>query len=550
VSTHAGASAAPTSSRLDIRRLPWTSRLAADYAYAPTTLLPFFAGDVRRADDWRQAITRAQDQPHDRTALVSLLQAQQRRRGAPASASDAATALRDPRSVVVATGQQAGLFGGPLYTVLKALSALALADEVRRAHGVPAAAVFWVDAEDHDWAEVNACPVWDAEGRVRTIALEGLAPAAGTPAARVRLDASVEAAREALRSTLPPTEFTEQVLDDLRRAYAPGIGVADACARWLEHLLGPRGLVVFDASDPAAKPMAAGVFSWELAHAGESGRLAADAGRHLQALGYHAQVTVQADAVSLFRCGDTRVPLRRANGSLVAGTDARAVDAWLREVRERPEGFSPNVLLRPLVQDAIFPTVAYVAGPSELAYFAQLRGVYEAFGVPMPLVYPRGSATLVDSNATRFLARGDVDFASLQPQDESALNALLAAALPASVDYAAQQAARTVDAHMAALAAEVVAVDPTLEGATRSAQGRMQDDLRKLQAKILQAAKRKDETLRRQFTHAQAQAFPAGTPQERAVSTVALLNRYGPTLVDRLAAEVGLDLGTHTLLTP
>jgi uncharacterized protein YllA (UPF0747 family) len=218
--------------------------------------------------------------------------------------------------------------------------------------------------------------------------------------------------------------------------------------------------------------------------------------------------------------------------------------------RQHPEQFSPNVLLRPLVQDTLFPTACYVAGPSELAYHAQLRTVYDAFGIPMPLVQPRSTATLVDANAARFLSRADVALESLRPQDESALNALLEAALPPSVDTAVDGVLRALDERMTVLAREVAAVDPTLENAARSALGRMQDDVTKLQAKILQAAKRKDETLRRQFKHAQAQAFPGGTPQERAVGVVSFVNKYGLPVIDRLAEGLTLDPGVHTVITP
>jgi len=170
--------------------------------------------------------------------------------------------------------------------------------------------------------------------------------------------------------------------------------------------------------------------------------------------------------------------------------------------------------------------------------------------VVMPLIQPRASATLLDANATRFLARHQVPLASLRAQDEAALNTLLGAHLPAGVESAVTEAARTLAEGMGAVASAVTAIDPTLEGATLSALGRMQDDLNKLQGKILQAAKRKDETLRRQCIRAQAQAFPGGHPQERAIGFVSFLNRVGPTLIDRLRNDLPLtELGQHSLLT-
>ena len=201
------------------------------------------------------------------------------------------------------------------------------------------------------------------------------------------------------------------------------------------------------------------------------------------------------------------------------------------------------------MQDTLFPTAGYVAGPNELGYLAQLRGVYEAFGVPMPLMYQRATATIVDSNVMRFLARHDLRLESLRPQDEGTLNQLLEAQIPPAVAMSMDEAVRAVSERMETLARTVVPLDPTLEGAARSAAGRMQDDLKKLHAKIVQAMKRKDETVRRQFKSAQAQAFPGGHPQERALGFIYFLNKYGTDLVDRLIDGLPLDQGMHWVMT-
>jgi uncharacterized protein YllA (UPF0747 family) len=217
----------------------------------------------------------------------------------------------------------------------------------------------------------------------------------------------------------------------------------------------------------------------------------------------------------------------------------------IQEAREHPERFSPNVLLRPLVQDTLFPTACYVAGPNELAYLAQLKGVYDAFGLPMPLIQQRATATVVDANTMKFLTRHEFPFEALRAQDEAALNELLQSQLPASVEASLQDAARAIEERIGQLAQEVGQVDATLEGAARSTLTRMQDDLKKLHGKVIQAAKRKDDTLRRQYHHAQSLAFPGGHPQEREIGFVAVMNKYGPSLVDRLSEEIPLDMGTH-----
>jgi bacillithiol synthase len=534
---------------IDIRRLPWIRRLAADYAYDFARLSPFFSGNPEDPAAWRDAIARTQRHPRQRERLVELLHAQQRARGAHANAIAATSELADPQSVAIVTGQQAGLFGGPMFTLLKALTAVRLAERVRSEQRVPAVAIFWIDAEDHDWDEVKTCRVFDPDLTLLSIGAGDPPGAHDRPVARVQLDDSVAAALGALESALPPTEFTPGLLDGLRAAYRPGMSMVDAFARWLEHVLGERGLIVFDSSDRAAKPLVAPLFAQELEHPGRTSRLAAEAGARLAALDYHVQVSPQEGSVALFHLNDGRHAIKPHPQGFQIGDSIEPAVSLIRRVTEHPEAFSPNVLLRPLVQDTLFPTACYVAGPSELAYLAQLHGVYEVLSLPMPLIYPRTTATIVDTNAMRFLTRHEIAIESLRAQDEAALNELLESLLPPSVEASLEDAQRGIQQRMDRLAQDVQLIDATLEGATRSTLSRMQDDLKKLNGKIIQAAKRKDETLRRQFNHARSQAFPAGEPQEREVGFVYFLNKYGPAVVDRLSRDLPLDSGMHWVVT-
>jgi bacillithiol biosynthesis cysteine-adding enzyme BshC len=530
---------------IDIRQFPWIRRLAADYAFEYSRVAGFFAGNPEDPAAWRSAIARAQQQRRQRDAVADLLEAQQRRRGAPAQALKAAAQLRDPRAIAIVTGQQAALFGGPMFTLLKAITAIRLADQVRAEHGVPAVPIFWIEGEDHDWDEVKTCGVLDSDLNVCRVSLGDPPGAHHTAVARVRLDESAAGAIAELGNLLQRTEFTTPLLDSLKQAYQPGAGMAEAFGRWLELTIGSRGLVVYDASDAAAKPIVAEVFARELETAGTTARLAAEAGDTLEAAGYHVQASLQPDTVALFYLNSGRDAIRRTSDGFVVGDRTQTADGLVDQARTHPERFSPNVLLRPLVQDTLFPTACYVAGPNELSYLAQLRGVYEAFGLPMPLLYQRATATVVDANTMKFLTRHEFPFEALRAQDEAALNELLESQLPASVEASLQDAARAVEDRVGRLAQEVAQVDPTLEGAARSTLTRMQDDLKKLHGKVIQAAKRKDDTLRRQYHHAQSLAFPGGHPQEREVGFIAFLNKYGPSLVDRLSEEIPLDMGTH-----
>ncbi len=255
--------------------------------------------------------------------------------------------------------------------------------------------------------------------------------------------------------------------------------MAEAFARWIESALGRLGLVVFESSDPAAKPLAAGVFAHELRKAGTHG-VAGGRGRRGRCRRSATRRRSSRSPISrpLFHLDGARTPIRHNGDAFVVGDTTIPASTLVEQAERSPAQFSPNVLLRPIVQDTLFPTVCYVAGPSEMAYLGQLGGVYREFGIPMPLIYARATATIVDSAAVRFLRRYAVDLEGLQPQDESALNRLLQSQLPQSVEQAMREAGEALQRSMARVAEALPELDPTLAGAARTTLGSMEHDLR------------------------------------------------------------------------
>jgi bacillithiol biosynthesis cysteine-adding enzyme BshC len=537
---------------IPLDRLPWIRPLVSEYVYHFDAVSELFAGNPASPQAWRDAIASVGRGDRGREAIARIVANQLARRQAPDEAIAAAARLADPRAVAIVTGQQAGLFGGPLYTLLKAVTAVQLARTVEREHGVPAVPVFWVDAEDHDWDEVRSTLVLDADFSMREVALDAVDGAGSQPVGRLVLDAGAGDALEALRAALPTTEFSAGVLEALALHYRPGTRVGAAFAGWLETLLGRHGLVVFEGDDPAAKPLARDIFTREIAAPGRTAQLARAAGARMTALGHSPQVEPAEDAVSLFYLdAEGRTPIRRdgAPGFTIrhAGRDAASLG---EEAEAHPERFSPNVLLRPLVQDRLFPTVCYVGGPSEIAYQAQLKDAYAAFDVPSPLLFPRAAATLLDSGAMRFLDRSGIRLEDLRGTDDSVLNRLLERLLPPSLERTLGETADEMATRAARIKEAVTSVDPTLAGAVDTTVEKIRATLHALHNKVVQASKKKDETLRRQFERTRTLAFPGGEPQERALGLVFFVNRYGPALCDRLLDGLPLDTGRHYLLTP
>lgn len=532
---------------IDLRQ--WSgSRLSLDYTFQYEKLAAFYAGNPADPAAWRAVIARAQAQPRERQRMVAILEAQLVARQAPEQARAAAAKLADPRTVAIVTGQQAGLFGGPLYTLMKGLTAARLAADIEAQFGVPCVTIFWNHAEDHDWEEVASAWVLDEALESHRLTVGGIEGDGHIPVGQVTLTDDITRVLAQLETLLPRTEFSEETVAQLRRCYQPGAGMADAFGQLLDLLLGPLGVVVFDGSDAAAKPLASAIFRRELAHPGRTRQLASDAGQALAVAGYHAQVLAQPDSTALFSMAGGRVPIKYRDGEFLVGDAPVATDTLQAAAVEHPEHFSPNVLLRAVVQDTLLPTIAYVAGPSELAYLGQLRDVYAFHETTMPLIVPRATGTILDSASLRFLDRTSLELRTLQAQDEHVLNQWLESQLPPTLEQALHDLEHSLNDRIDALLAAVPALDPTLDGAVKSSQGRMAHEIRGIHAKVISAAKRRHETLRRQFAHAQHLAFPGGHPQERVVCLAWYMNRFGPALVPRLYECLPIEGGKHWLL--
>jgi len=531
---------------VDYQRLSWTSRLARDYSHAFDKVADYYSSPPNLNGNWSNIIKARQSARPD-TAVSDVLEKQLSERQAPAAALAAVRKFRHQESVAVVTGQQAGLFGGPLFTFLKALTAIKLARQLADKYRTPVVPVFWVDGEDHDLEEIAHCSILDTSLALHKTTLP-LDEQKGVPASLIRLDDTIASTISSLEANLSPTEFTEQLINDLKNTYQPGVRLVESFARWLDQLFGHHGLVVYDASDVAMKPFVQGLFMEELKCPGQTSRLAANAGAKLESSGYRAQVVPAQDAVALFRIDGTRQAIKVAGDHFRIEDQTLTADEMFTELQHNPSSFSPNVLLRPLTQDVLFPTIAYVSGPNELGYLGQLRQVYKAFKVPMPVIYPRATVTVVNTATLKFLDRYKVDFSELQAQDDSLLNTLIASQIPTEVEQALKGTEQAITERLDTLSNVVQAIDITLAGTVKSTRGRMEKDLRNLRTKIIQAAKRRDETLRRQFNRARSQTFPNGDPQERAVSGVYFLNKYGPAFIDRLFEDLPIDPGDHWLL--
>jgi bacillithiol synthase len=448
-------------------------------------------------------------------------------------------ALARRGTTVVITGQQVGLFLGPLYTYYKAASAIAAARAIERESGVRCVPLFWLQTEDHDFDEIAYTHVLgggpEAAPQKLTIAPDPWASPRSSIAHR-RLGPDVEAALAGLSDALGSAPGAPDVLGLLRAHYRPGVPVAQAFAGALADLFAEDGLLLFDPRVAPVARLAAPLYRRAIEEHGAIAGCLDERARALRAAGLDEQVPCRPDCTLVFfhdrEATGPRFRLEQGatGGWTLAGTGQRVNDAELKAcLSDDPLRFSTSALLRPLVQDTLFPTAAYVGGPAELGYFAQLPPLYQHFGLPQPLVALRARFRCLDEKARQLLGK-----LSLQARDlEQPLPALLrqlaeslAGELPTPSALAAE-AAGAFEPALARLEAAVTAADPTLARPAERTRAYVRAAVDRLCDKYARAIARRDQTSLRRLERLSALLFPERTPQERYYGWPTLAARTG-----------------------
>ncbi len=521
--------------------IPHTTKLFSDYlSYAPE-LRPFYphapeAGLVAS----RAAAVPAGTKIHAQVADV--LERQNRAWGAGEKTLANIQRLREGAHAVV-TGQQVGLFGGPLLSLLKAASVLALAKQMESA-GVPCVPVFWMASEDHDLAEVNQALLLGSDYQLTAFT----APAEGkadSPVASVRFAPGTGELVEKAAELLGDSE----VAGYLRESYREGETFSGAFARLYTRLFGGHGLILLDPADAELHRIAAPLFVEAIERAGELDDALLARNREITAAGYHEQVKVTAESTPLFALVDgARVPVHRANGGFKILKKQLAKDELLREIADRPEEFNANVLLRPVLQDYWLPTLAYIGGPAEIAYFAQVGVVYEKLLGRVTPILPRTSATLLEPKIEKLLNRYGLQLQDLFHGERQLRDELAPRALPVELKLDFERGLLAVEEAMQRIGESLHKLDPTLVEASRRAANKMRYQVGRLEKRAAQAELRKESLLTRHAAQMENALYPERTLQEREIAGVYFLARYGVGLIDQLIEAAAARCPEHKIV--
>jgi bacillithiol biosynthesis cysteine-adding enzyme BshC len=460
--------------------------------------------------------------------------------------------LRESDCVAVVSGQQAGLFSGPLYTIYKALSAVKMT-ECLRGRGFKAVPVFWIATEDHDFEEVSKTFVLGRTGELEELKNEPKRCYENLPVGTVQLDESIKQTVEELFEDLSLTEFTGELRELIEQSWAPKTYFGDAFAKLLMGLFGKYGLIILCPLDPRLKQLAAPVYVEAIKKSAEIVTALRKRSDELQSKGYHAQVLVGEDYFPLFwQARDkTRNALKKsAEGTFKTKDNSREFTlSELAEIAEsEPTRFSPSVVLRSVVQDYILPTACYFGGAAEIAYFAQSGEVYRILNRPQTPIFHRQSFTIVESRHAKTLQKYDLKLPDLFAGQENLLPKIVEQFLNKDTAHVFVEAEEKINAELNRLDQTLSQIDPTLAENLAKRRKKIIYHIGAMRNKFHHAQVRKDTTIQRQLETMFAALLPHKHLQERTLNITYFLNRYGLNFVDWIYDAIDLDDKAHRII--
>src|SRR5271157_1663874 len=526
---------------ISFNSIPHTTRIFSDFLSYSPAIRKFFP----TPPDAEHVAAFAKSVPRDRERqfrVANALEKQNRAWGASEQTLGNVQRLRQGAFAVV-TGQQVGLFGGPLMSLFKIASALALAKQVEQS-GVNCVPVFWLATEDHDLDEVNQTLLLTHDLQLVPFKAN-TAGIAGSPVAHIRFAEGTNELVAEAASLLGES----LAADYLRESYVEGETFSNAFAKLYTRVFAGHHLILLDPADPELHSIAAPFFVDALHRSAELDQAVLERNRELTGAGYHEQVKVTRESTPLFALVDgRRVPIHRANGNYAIGTERLSGEELERRVAAAPENFSANVLLRPVLQDYWLPTLAYIGGPAEIAYFAQAGVVYEELLGRITPILPRMSATLIEPRIERLLLKYEVELPELFHGECQLRDCLAVRSLPSDLKDNFELARRAVQVNLQRISESLGKLDPTLVEAAERAASKVSYQVNRLEKRAAQAELRRSEILARHAAQIENALYPNKSLQEREIAALHFYANHGPELINRLVDLAQTRCPEHKVL--
>ncbi|HJP94711.1 MAG TPA: bacillithiol biosynthesis cysteine-adding enzyme BshC [Pyrinomonadaceae bacterium] len=538
---------------LPFDQIPHQSRLFLDYLKDPVALRKYYPSAVRFHHELPQRIPEVlAAYKVDRNKVCDALARINQGWGAGEATLNNIELLRESDCIAVVSGQQAGLFTGPLYTIYKALFAVKLAGCLRQ-RNTKAVPVFWIAAEDHDFAEVAKAELIGRDCQLKHVEVSTDLHREGQPVGHVVLDHSINLAVDRLFELLPDSEFAADMKALVKNAWQPGRGYVESFATMMTALLGSHGLIFLDPLDPELKQIAAPLYSQAARHAPEIAVALEQRSNELEKDGYHAQVLASANSFPLFLHDDVgarHAMVRVENGKYKAKDleQQYTAEELATMAQETPQRFSPNVTLRAVVQDFLLPTIAYYGGPAEIAYFAQTAEVYRVLGRPATPILPRSSLTMIERHTGRLLEKYKLTLADFFEGLEPVMTRVVEEYLGADTAKLFAKAEENVNHELDRLREELQTIDPTLASALDTGRKKINYQLEGLRTRFVRAQMTRDEAVHRQLQRAFDQLYPNKDLQERHINITSLLARHGTYVIEWIYNAINLGSTEHQIV--
>lgn len=532
---------------LPFRHIPHTTQLFSDFLSWSPSIQPFYSRSPHFSQWLKDETVEISYDSARRAQVADILERQNRTWDASPKTLENISRLRSGASALV-TGQQVGLFGGPLFSLFKALSTVKLAEEATVA-GFDCVPVFWLATTDHDLDEISRVSLLGPDGLLQNFSssTRGLPDA---PVGTVTFGPEIEPLVEAAVGLLGDSEATKF----LREAYRPGQSFGSAFALLFSRLFSDWGVILLDSSDPEFHRIAAPIYSAAIARAAELDDALLARGREMEAAGYHQQVKVTPSSTLVFTLRDgARVPVHRqpnADAStFLVKDEAISQTEMLRRIASEPERFSANVLLRPVVQDYLLPTLAYVGGAAEIAYFGQGAVVYKALLGRATPILPRFSASIVEAKPQALLERYTLSVPDVFRGPDALRETLAKHALPSDLQAAFDRAESSLKQSLGSLQQPLERLDKTLVEAATNAGSKMQHQLEQLRSRAARAELRQSELVGRHAELLSSALYPNKILQEREIGGMYFVARQGTELLRNLYDILSTDCLDHQIIS-
>ncbi|OGC91023.1 MAG: bacillithiol biosynthesis cysteine-adding enzyme BshC [candidate division Zixibacteria bacterium RBG_16_53_22] len=535
---------------VEFDKITGTSKLFLDYINCRQPACRYFGYDFTEISAYRTVAEQVTRKKYDREKLASIITGAASRFYISENARKNIEKLKQPDSLCVFAGQQAGLLLGPMYTVLKALTAYKLAESLEKELGQPVVPCFWTASDDHDFDEIKTVSFLNRDGECKSASFIPESSHPGAPMADIALDGNIDLFLSQVDESLTQTEFTSDIKKLVRNSYRAGRSISEAFIDLFNRLLGGFGIVPVDPNFPGMKAMFKPMFRREIEDHTRIFELFKSRSREIVSDGYHRQVHKSADTLNLFyNDGQRRNIIFDGEGYRPDGAEPRLSQDELTGLLERePDKFSANVTLRPIAQNFAFPTIAQIAGPSEAAYFAQIQPLFEFHEVPWPVVRPRIFASLLEPHIAKIMAKLGIEFAGLANDLEFEVGRVIGKNFPAEIQQQADALRTKMEEPLAKLAEEVKKTDLESYQAIDHTRRRIDHELNHLSKKLFMAHKKKHEDARKRIYKVAAFLLPGGKFQERVLSPVYFANKFGPDLLKGIEAKLQLDSRAHQLV--